>query len=321
MIRLMIKQHNITKLKYLCVTTKDDYINYSGSGIYWKRHLDVHGYNFNTVLLLESEENDLEFKSKCLAISMELNVVESDEFANLIHEDGNTWAYGYRFTDDVKERQKKGIREFWESEKGIEYKNILSERMKDLWNGEQGKERKIKQYELYQSHWTDERRKDASERQKKKWEEYKQTGKADEYIAKFNETKRKQTPERKAEIAQKRRESVLKNENHKAHIDRMKTERVGSNNPASRAFMFNGIEFSTSREFRKYTKSIGLSNEEVEQMLDDESNKNCVRLFDVSKKDVIICEHCGASNGNSYKLSAFKRWHNDNCKFKGNRNA
>ena len=30
--KLMIKQHNITGLKYLCITKKDDYVKYTGSG-------------------------------------------------------------------------------------------------------------------------------------------------------------------------------------------------------------------------------------------------------------------------------------------------
>lgn len=48
---LCIKTHTITGLKYFCKTTKHDYHSYSGSGIYWKRHLKEHGWFFTTELL------------------------------------------------------------------------------------------------------------------------------------------------------------------------------------------------------------------------------------------------------------------------------
>jgi hypothetical protein len=48
---LCIKTHTITGLKYFCKTTKHNYHSYSGSGIYWKRHLKEHGWHFTTELL------------------------------------------------------------------------------------------------------------------------------------------------------------------------------------------------------------------------------------------------------------------------------
>lgn len=36
---LMIKQHEITGLKYLCKTTRKDPLKYNGSGRYWKPHI------------------------------------------------------------------------------------------------------------------------------------------------------------------------------------------------------------------------------------------------------------------------------------------
>lgn len=48
---LMVKIHRQTGLMYLCQTTRSDYISYSGSGVYWKRHLKIHGNNVYTIVL------------------------------------------------------------------------------------------------------------------------------------------------------------------------------------------------------------------------------------------------------------------------------
>jgi hypothetical protein len=86
--KLLIKTHNDTGLKYLCYTKKKNHDSYKGSGKYWLRHLKTHGNNITTELILETEDYD-EFRKVAVQKSVELNIVESNEWANLRIEDGD----------------------------------------------------------------------------------------------------------------------------------------------------------------------------------------------------------------------------------------
>ena len=46
--KLMIKTHNVTGKKYLCMTTKADPYKYNGSGVYWKNHIKKYGKDITT---------------------------------------------------------------------------------------------------------------------------------------------------------------------------------------------------------------------------------------------------------------------------------
>lgn len=85
--KLMIKEHMDTELKYLCITKKEDYEQYLGSGVYWKNHLKKHGKNIRTTLLFESDDYS-EFVNRCKHYSNYYDVVNSKEFANQIPEAG-----------------------------------------------------------------------------------------------------------------------------------------------------------------------------------------------------------------------------------------
>lgn len=50
---LYVKTHNITGLKYLGFTKKEDPHKYTGSGKYWLAHLKKHGRNYTTEILKE----------------------------------------------------------------------------------------------------------------------------------------------------------------------------------------------------------------------------------------------------------------------------
>lgn len=86
--KLMIKTHLVTNLKYLCVTTKNDYHSYKGSGTAWKKHLKENGNLVKTNLIFETDDKDLFFKV-CKEKSAEYDVVNSPEWANLIVEHGS----------------------------------------------------------------------------------------------------------------------------------------------------------------------------------------------------------------------------------------
>jgi hypothetical protein len=53
---LYVKTHRITGLKYLGKTKRNPLI-YPGSGVYWKRHLVVHGKAHETEILKECQSN------------------------------------------------------------------------------------------------------------------------------------------------------------------------------------------------------------------------------------------------------------------------
>ena len=85
-IYLYLKTHNKTGLKYLGQTTKNPY-EYNGSGIYWRKHLSVHGDDITTEVLYETTSYD-KIKEKGLYYSELWNIVHSNDFANLIPETG-----------------------------------------------------------------------------------------------------------------------------------------------------------------------------------------------------------------------------------------
>jgi len=88
MYKLLLKTHNETKLKYLCSSQQDDYIKYPGSGKYWKLHLKIHGRNITTELLFETENLE-EFKKVSINESIKRDIVKSEEYGNLVLEEGN----------------------------------------------------------------------------------------------------------------------------------------------------------------------------------------------------------------------------------------
>jgi len=83
---LYIKQHPSTGLLYLGKTIKNP-LKYKGSGKYWRRHLDKHGSDINTLwycLYIDKEELVKAAKS----LSLICNVVSDENWANLEEETG-----------------------------------------------------------------------------------------------------------------------------------------------------------------------------------------------------------------------------------------
>jgi hypothetical protein len=86
---LLVKTAIPTGLKYLCKCrdNKDPY-KYSGSGVFWRKHLEKHKCTWDTIILGHFEDND-SLKQAGLKYSQLWNIVESTEWANYIPEIGD----------------------------------------------------------------------------------------------------------------------------------------------------------------------------------------------------------------------------------------
>lgn len=80
------KKHNVTGLNYFGKTTRNPY-TYTGSGVYWKKHLDKHGKDIETVQVWQYEDLE-ECKKFAIDFSIKNNIVESTDWANLVIENG-----------------------------------------------------------------------------------------------------------------------------------------------------------------------------------------------------------------------------------------
>lgn len=86
-IYLYIKCHTKTGLKYFGKTIKNPY-EYQGSGVYWNRHLDVHGRDEVQTLNVWEFNNQKDCTDFALNFSKTNNIVKSTEWANLMEENG-----------------------------------------------------------------------------------------------------------------------------------------------------------------------------------------------------------------------------------------
>ena len=110
---LLVMQHNITGLKYFCKTSLLYRIySYKGSGTRWTNHLKVHGKDI-TVGIMGVYTDKQRCRDAALKFSADNNIVESDEWANLVEETGMIGAsmkgkrnpfYGKKHTPETAER-------------------------------------------------------------------------------------------------------------------------------------------------------------------------------------------------------------------------
>lgn len=115
---LMVKTHNITGLKYLCQTKRNDPYRYLGSGKYWKSHLKKHGKNIHTEILKECVTKD-DLQEWGLYYSNLWGVVDSADWANLRPETGDGGRTVYGVSHHMKtEKYKRHLKEtVWTPEK------------------------------------------------------------------------------------------------------------------------------------------------------------------------------------------------------------
>lgn len=84
---LYIKQHNKTGLKYFGKTIRKNPITYVGSGVAWRQHLAEHGSDITTIWCQLFTSKD-ELVNYAVKFSLDNNIVDSAEWANLMIEEG-----------------------------------------------------------------------------------------------------------------------------------------------------------------------------------------------------------------------------------------
>lgn len=311
MYRLMVKTHNQTGLKYLCITTKDDYEKYTGSGVYWTRHLKVHGYDFTTEVLYESEDKSEEFIATCKEYSKKFDIVNSKDWANLVIENGNDGSLNFIPSDEQRKKAGASLKQHYidNPEKGKAISNKLKQYYSD--NPEARERQRHKFLNWLETPENREKFVDAIQ------QEHARRKQNPEFLAeigrKISKTKLAWSEERRKEIYDKVKETKKSSESWENFVDDMKVKRQGEGNPNARGCVFEGVEYETMTEFREYIKSTDISLYTAFSMLDDPENLTCYRLYTPKKRNMIKCHNCGKEGKDS---SAFKRWHFDNCKHK-----
>lgn len=350
MYRLMIKTHSVTGLKYLCITNRENWEKYTGSGVYWKKHLKQYGHDFTTEVIFENEDYDV-FLEKCLFFSSFYDVADSKEWANLIHESGygdnseGNFVVWWRYaSDDLKkeviERRAASIKlNHWSRRDGRE--EIIDKIKKNNWHNDERRDDiierlKIKQDEYWGSLSIEERRasthnarlaaeewrnnlsEEENDHYSKLKSEFMKQRSANTPFEVLSERSRQgrlnMSPEKKLERKTKI-QAVYSTGKHDAMFERFSKERQGVNNPAAKIIIWEGVEF-TKKDFKQKMKELSIPKAEYEQkLISGEEGFSKPEDTDPIDYDNVECPHCKKQSCGK-KPSAFKRWHFDNCKEK-----
>jgi hypothetical protein len=329
----MVKTHNVTGLKYLCITKRENWIDYPGSGTRWKNHIARHGNDISTELIFESDDYST-FVEVCIETSNILNVALSEEFANVIPEAGY----------DNGEFGEPNVVTFWKYASEERKREIYAARAKTLKNGghhwANGDKRKEildkiseKNKAYFENMTLDERRQISEKARKaaaeffankeseryKKWKEnlsimlkHRLANIPKEVLSESIRQRRLSLSPEAKEARKRKIQAVYATGKHDHLFQKMSEERKGINNPAARKICWMGKIYA-KLEFEKLFGKI--TNEKNQRIL--EERDDCYLLYsDDTHHETITCPHCGQST--SKKPSAFKRWHFDNCKKRNN---
>lgn len=105
---LYVKEHTITKLKYFGKTTRKNIESYTGSGKYWKNHINKYGKEYIKTIWISEPFYDISLlKEFSIFFSQEFDIVNSTKWANLREENGFDGApVGVKHPDSVTSRFK-----------------------------------------------------------------------------------------------------------------------------------------------------------------------------------------------------------------------
>lgn len=330
MFKLMIKTHNKTNLKYLCITKKDDYIKYTGSGKYWKNHLKKHGVDINTVLLFQHDDYEI-FVQECLYYSVLYNVVLDEEWANAIPEAGydnnnlgeNNFVIWWKIASNelkktvIESRKEKQILNHWT--KSAE-KNIIKEKIsiiaKERWLDFSVDARRLLIENLRKGH---KNFFDTKGENYNKWKENLSKSTIIRFANEPFEIKSKRNSEQRKNLSPEKKlkrkikiQEIWATGKHDHLFEKLSEERMGINNPYAKIYVWENVKFTKS-QFKKYC----IDNNLTKQFLENKflTDLTCIEPTVIEKKyPTLQCPHC---NKQTNKIpSSFKRWHFDNCKMK-----
>ena len=106
---LYIKQHSVTKKLYFGKTCEsyEEMLKYMGSGLHWKRHIKKHGKEYVETIwfcLFTEKEELVKFALMC---SKQWEIVSSENWANLMEENGlDGSAKGRSLSEEAKKKHK-----------------------------------------------------------------------------------------------------------------------------------------------------------------------------------------------------------------------
>ena len=126
-------------LNYLGMSTSKNPFRYKGSGKYWKLHLKKHNINSNdikTIILYETDSQE-ELKKIGIEYSELYDVVNSNEWANLINETGEG-VFGIKVSDEVRKK-------ISDTQKRILHFKHTEQSRKNISDGKKGKSIKGKE--------------------------------------------------------------------------------------------------------------------------------------------------------------------------------
>jgi len=157
-IALYIKTHNKTKLKYFGKATGKNlkYINkYTGSGLYWKRHLREHGNDVSTEIYGEYDSIE-ECSKSAIDFSIKNDIENSETWANLMVENGMDGAPVGHIGSSPCEKSRTIVSEkskrMWKNPK---FRKKMVKKHKKRWTAELKEKQSIR---LKTEFWTAERR-------------------------------------------------------------------------------------------------------------------------------------------------------------------
>lgn len=330
MYRLMIKTHNKTNLKYLCITKRIDWINYTGSGSQWIKHLKKHGFDFSTELIFQSEDYE-EFLGVCLITSEKLNVALSNEFANIIPEtgyendngycnlelfwkyaseevkqeiykkrndtlmsNGNHWSVSDKRQDVIESISKANSKFF--ANLSLEERRLMTEkaRAKALKVLE---DKTSEKYILWKSKLSS------------ALKEY-YINAPREIISEKNRKARLNTSEESKAARKEKIQELYKSGKYDYIFKRYSEERKGIDNPAAKLITWMGIVYTKMKFESEFGK---IDSPDIKDCFDNRSDCFIMYTDDIEYSRT-ECPHCGKFTDK--KPSSFKRWHFDNCKKK-----
>lgn len=332
--KLMVKQHNITGMKYLCITKRENYEKYLGSGKQWKKHIKEYGNDISTILIEETD--DIEELGKLGEYYSKLfNVVNSKCFANVIEERGYVYPNNNPFLLMDEKTRKDAYKRRGESIKRT-YDNYTEEQwtvrkqiLKDAWNSKSEEEKEYHRKQAYDrwNRMSEEDYKAYSNKMIEIWanklEEEKnafsekmrgiRTNLTEEerieYGRKISEGRKNMSEEDKKRRADKCRQNYIDHPEKYKHIfDKMSEERKGVGNPAAKLVEYNGVVYNKMA----FEKEFG----SVDNFINDKHFK-ILYNNNPTRHEVLICPHCGKQSNSIGSISAFKRWHFDNCRKRG----